>query len=166
MVSPRARITGYEGDLLAWLETAQRWLRVVGDHISPNAPRALLKEESSALWDGAQRLNAALIRYVFASDSTLAQMDPELQEGADFRYAPATAAYRALMSELEPYRELQAIVEQNPDWTTAQTPTEVRAMLRQRTADAGAIREKFAAYRSEIDTLLRHLRVLVTLEQQ
>jgi len=163
-ISPRQRIKGHEQDLLEWLEGARRWLQVVDQHLVEHAPKALVKQESDALWTGTQQLRRSLLNYVFASDSTLAQMSPEMQEGAELRHSDIEEAYRNFLKELEPYRELWRILDKNPGWKEVQTPTEIRTTLKQRTADAESIRDLFAEYRTLADVLLVNLKVLVESE--
>jgi hypothetical protein len=163
-ISARERIKGHEQDLLEWLAGARRWLQVVDEHLVEHAPRALVKEESNALWTGTQQLRGSLLNYVFANDSTLGQLSPEWQEGAELRHSDIEEAYRNLMKELEPYRELWQILDQNPGWKETQTPTEIRTTVRQRTADAERIRDLFAEYRTFADALLVNLKDLVEAE--
>jgi hypothetical protein len=165
-VSPRNRIKGHEQEILEWLDEALRWLRVVDENLMEHAPKALLQQETDALWNGIQRLRRALFEHVFASDSLLAHLSPETQQGAGFRSSKIEDEYRKLLTELEPYRELWRILDQDPGWKKTQTTTEVRETIRQRTRDATAIRNLFGDYRVVADALLVQLRDFVVSESE
>lgn len=161
---PHDRIRGQEQVLFEWIEVSRSWLDVVHEHLTETAGKPLLKEEADALWRGTPRLRRDFRTHVFAIDSTLASVSADMQEGAEMRHVPIEAAYRHLFEELDPYRELLRILEQDSNWKSAQSPTEIRATLRQRTADAEAIREGFADYKILAEALLTQLRALIESE--
>jgi hypothetical protein len=161
----RERFTGCEAELIAWLDGARTWLGAMDDHLIENAPQTLTDEESASLWAGTRRLRKGLIVNVFSADGTLGRISGEEQQGAELRYLPTESLYIALMSDLEPYRELERTRLAEVGWVVAQTPTEVRQMFRQRTADAAEIRKRFHEFRTVVDVLLEQLRHLLLDEE-
>jgi hypothetical protein len=161
---PREQIRGHEQALHDWLKVARRWLEVVGAHLVGTAGKPLVKGESNALWTGTTRLRSAFLTHIFALDSTLADVSDDLYEGAEMRHSPIEAAYRNLFLELEPYRALDRILAQELAWKSSQSPTEIRATLRQRAADAEAIRDRFEDYRLLADAILSQVDDLLSEE--